>query len=249
MTKQSGLGDNFYVDEFNLSGDIASLSSVSSPVATLPFTGIDKSAMERKHGIRDGSIEVVSYFNPTAGQSHPVLRNPNSWGDRIVSYFRGTAIGNPAASMVAKQVSYDGARGDDGSFTFTTQAQANAYGLDWGYQLTAGQRTDTAATNGSSVDQLTVSPGAFGGQLYYHLFAFTGTSVTIKVQESSDNAVGDAFADVTGATTGALTAVGKGRIATGSINVERYVRLVTTGTFSNAVFAAMWIRNEEVLAV
>lgn len=245
MTKQSGLGDNFYIDGYDISGDIASLGNISSPIAVLPRTGIDKYAFERMHGMRDGSIEGTAWFNPSSNQAHDVLSTLPST-DRIMSYFRGTTLGDPAASMVAKQINYDLNRGDDGALTFAFQGVANGYGLEWGRQLTAGKRTDTAATNGSSIDQLTASPGAFGGQLWVHLFAFTGTSVTIKVQESSDDAAGDAFADVTGATTGALTAVGAIRVATGAIDVERYVRLVTTGTFSNAVFAAQWLRNDEL---
>lgn len=248
MSKQSGMGDNFYVHGFDISGDVASLGNIASPIAVLPFTGIDKSAMERQHGLRDGAMEFTVYFNDAASGSHTVLKNPPST-DSILSYFRGTAIGSPAASMVAKRVSFDMNRGDDGALTFDVQAQANGYGLEWGYQLTAGKRTDGSATNGTSFDQGSASPGAFGGQLWVHLFAFTGTSVTIKVQESSDNGSGDAFADVTGATTGALTAVGAVRVQTGSINVERYVRLVTTGTFSNAVFAAQWLRNDAALVV
>lgn len=247
MAKQSGMGSAFYVDGFDISGDVASLGSVASPIATLPQTGIDKSAEERIHGHRDGHMEVTTWFNATAGQQHAVLRNPPSTNS-ILTFAVGPslAIGSASASLVCKRVTYDMSRGEDGSLTTQTTADANAYGLEWGALLTAGKRTDTAATNGSSLDQLTVSPGAFGGQLHVHLFAFSGTSVTIKVQESSDNGSGDAFADVTGATTGALTAVGAVRVATGAINVERYVRLVTTGTFSNAIFAAQWLRNDEL---
>lgn len=248
MTKQSGLGDNFYVDGFDISGDVTSLDNIASPRAVLEVTGIDKSAMERLHGLKDGVIEGTCWFNDAASGSHTVLKNPPATNS-ILSYFRGTAIGNPAASLVTKRTSYDMTRGDDGSLTFSFQGQGNNFGgLEWGYQLTAGKRTDGSATNGSAFDQASASPGAFGGQLWVHLFAFTGTSVTIKVQESSDNA-GDAYADVTGATTGALSAVGAIRVATGAINVERYVRLVTTGTFSNAVFAAQWLRNDELPAL
>lgn len=248
MTKQSGLGDNFYVDGFDISGDVASLETISVARATLDMTGIDKSAMERVHGLGTGEMSFSTRFNDATGQQHPVLKNPPATNS-ILTYFRGTAIGSPAASLQAKRVSYDFTRGDDGSLTFNVQALSNVYSLDWGYQLTAGKRTDGSATNGSSFDQASTSPGAFGGQLWVHLFAFTGTSVTIKVQESSDNGAGDAFADVTGATTGALTAVGAVRVQTGLINVERYVRCVTTGTFSNAVFAVQWLRNDEVLVV
>lgn len=246
MAKSSGLGDNFYIAAHNLSGDIGSLSGVSSSIAPLPVTGIDKSAHERIAGLRDGSMEFMTYFNPDAGAAHPVLSALPS-GNVVMSYFRGTALGNPAASMVGKQINYDGSRGDDGSFTFSVSASANGYGLDWGRSLTAGVRTDDEATEGDEVDFGTGST-EFGLQVYVHLFAFTGTSVTIKVQESSDNGA-DTYADVVGATTGALVAPGAVRVATANdLTVERYLRVVTTGTFSNAEFAVVVVRNEAEVA-
>lgn len=242
MAKQSGLGDNFYIAEFNVSGDINSLGGISAPTATLESTAIDKYGMERLYAHRDGHVEGTSYFNPSAGKAHAAFSTlPRT--DRVVTYARGTTLGNPAFSMVAKQIDYNGTRADDGSFTFNFTADANSFGADWGRLLTAGPRTDTAATNGSSVDFGTGST-SFGLQMYVHLFAFTGTSVTIKLQESSDNAVGDPFADVTGATTGALSSAQAVRVQTArNLTVERYLRVVTTGTFSNAQFVVVVNRN------
>lgn len=89
-----------------------------------------------------------------------------------------------------------------------------------------------------SVDLVLAAP-LFGAQAYLHAFAFTGTSVTAKLQHSADNGLTDAFADITG---GGFTAVAAApqaqRIATArNIAIRRWVRVVTTGVFSNAVFA------------
>lgn len=243
MSKQSGLGDNLYVDGYDLSGDIGSLSRIAGGNTPLDVTAINKSAFERLGGLRDGGIDFVSYFNDAAGAATTRLKTlPTT--DVIVTYARGTTLGNPGAALVAKQVNYDGTRGNDGSLTFATSAVANGYGLEWGRQMTAGVRQDTAATNGTSVDFGTGST-TFGLQMYVHLFAFTGTSVTIKVQESSDDGAVDLFADVTGATTGALSAVGAVRVATANnLTVERYLRVVTTGTFSVADFSVVVVRND-----
>jgi len=240
VAKTAGMGDNFYVAGNDLSGDIGSLSRIGGGPAPLDVTGIDKSAPERLGGLRDGGIDFLAWFNPTG--AHPVLSTLPT-ADVIASYFRGTTLGNPAACLVAKQVNYDGTRGTDGSFSLTTQALANGYGVEWGVSLTAGKRTDSTATNGTSVDLGSASPGAFGLQAWLHVFAFTGTSVTVKIQESSDNGAGDAFADVVGGGFTAATGITSQRIATAAINVERYLRVVTTGTFSNAVFAVVATRN------
>lgn len=247
MAKQSGLGDNLYVAGYDLSGDIGSLSRIAGGNTPLDVTAINKSAFERLGGLRDGGIDFVSYFNDATGAATDRLKTlPTT--DVILTYARGTTLGNPGACLVSKQINYDGTRGQDGSLTFATSAVANGYGLEWGRQLTAGIRQDTAAANGTSVDFGTGST-SFGLQMYVHLFAFTGTSVTIKLQESSDNGSGDAFADVTGATTGALTTVGATRLATASnLTVERYLRVVTTGTFTVADFSVVVVRNDTAVA-
>lgn len=243
MTKTNGLGDNLYVGGYNLSGDIGAIDDLSSPRGTIDSTGIDKLANERLLTTKDGKIDFTAFFNPASSQEHPVLSAlPTS--DIQVMYARGTTLGNPSACMLAKQTNYDGTRGSDGSFTFKVSSLANGYGLEWGKLLTAGRRTDTTATNGASVDFGTGST-SFGLQAYLQVFSFSGTSVAIKLQESSDNGTGDAFADVTG---GAFTSVTSGpqtqRLATSSgQTVERYLRIVTTGTFSSCVFAVMVSRN------
>lgn len=240
--KQSGLGDNLFVDGYDLSGDAGAITGISTPVQTLPSTGINKSANERLFGLRDGALAFMSYWNDAAGQAHPALSTLPT-ADRIVTYLRGTTLGNPAASINAKQIGYDPTRGNDGSLTINVQAVANGFALEWGRQLTAGVRTDTAATNGTGVDFLASS--TFGLQAYLQVRAFTGTSVTVKIQESSDNGVGDAWADVVGGAFTAATGRGAQRIATATnLTVERYLRVVTTGTFSNAEFVVMVVKNE-----
>jgi hypothetical protein len=242
MAKTAGMGDNFYLAGYDLSGDIGALSKIAGGPAPLVVTGIDQSAFDRIGGVREGGMDWQAWFNPAAGQAHPRLGSLPT-ADVIATYCRGTTLGNPAAGCVAKQINYDGSRGDDGAFTFAVQAQCNGFGLEWGRQLTAGKRTDGSATNGSSVDFGTGST-AFGLQAYLHVFAFTGTSVTVKIQESSDDGSGDAFADVTGGGFTAATGITSQRIATAAgLTVERYLRVVTTGTFSNAVFAVMVNRN------
>lgn len=243
MAKTHGMGDQYWLTGNDLGATVNSLSRISGGPAVLEFTDITESAFERKGGERDGGMTTVHYYDPAV--SHPVLSAlPTT--DVLASYVHTTAIGGPVANCVAKQIGYDPARAQDGGYLLTVDLQANSYGLQWAFLATAGKRTDTAATGAGSVsplDQLTVSPGAFGLTMFVHLFAFTGTSVTIKLQESSDNGA-DAYADVVGATTGALTTAGQAlRIQTGAINVERYLKVVTTGVFSNAVFGVSVYRH------
>lgn len=243
MPKTSGLGDNFYVGGVNLSGDIGSVDNVTLSRGTFEVTGIDKSAKERIHGIKDGGMAFTSFFNPSAGQSFPVLKAlPTT--DVVCSYFRGTTTGSPAASCVSKQINYDGTRSDSGEMTFKTSVEANGYGLEWGRMLTDGIRTDTSATS-PATGYDTVASASFGGQAYLHVFSVTGTSVTVTIEDSADNltfipiASPMAFAAVNGAATSAQ------RISISNTStIRRYVRVRTQGTFTNAQFAVSLVKNE-----
>ena len=240
MAKSSGLGDNFYIGGYDLSGDVGSLGTISNSVATLETTGINKSAMERLTGQRNGTIEFTSFFNDAALQEHVALKSlPTT--DRIATYARGTTLGNQAACMVCKQINYDGTRAADGAFTFNVQALSNAYGIEWGNLLTAGVATATGAGNQTSID--TGGSLSFGAQIYLQVFAFSGTDATVKVQDSADNA---AFATIQFMTQ-TTTAPGAERIALSNTStVRRYVRAAidTAGGFSSLSFAVVIVKND-----
>lgn len=244
VAKSSGLGSELFVGGYQLSGDIQSVDNISCPASVLDVTGINKSAYERIVGLRDGMIEMTTFFNTAAGRAHPVLKTlPET--DTHVMYCHKTALGNPAACLVAKQVNYDGTRASDAGFTFKVQAQGNAYGLEWGETLTAGLRTDTTATNGTAID--TLASASFGAQAYLQVTALTGTNVIVTIEDSADNV---SFAAVTGLTFTSVTAVPAfERLATASgATVRRYIRAATTGTFTSASFVVAVVKNSEAVS-
>ena len=236
MAKQSGLGDALYLDGVDLSGDVGSVARLANPSALLDVTALDKSAMERIYGHYDGEISFNTWFNDIVGGSFQILKDKNAGADVIATYFHGATIGNMAAGLVAKQVNFDWTRAQDGSLEATIQLLGNGYGLDYGLQLTAGKRTDTAATNGASLNFGAAT--ALGLAAYLEVFSLGSGTPTIKIQESSNDGGGDPFADVVGGTFGAITAPMGQRIVTSlTLPVEQYLRVVTTGTFANLVFA------------
>lgn len=248
MGKSTGLGDNFYIGGANLSGDIASLSSIHGGNSPLTVTGINKSAIERIGGKRDGGISFTSYFNgDSLSGTHFVLSGLPT-ADAIMSYFRGTTLGNDAASMVAKQLNYDPTRADDGGLTFACEGQANAYGLEWGTQATPGIRTDSGAKNAAAVSSINFgAAGTNGLQAYLHVFSLGSGTATVKLQGSSDDGVADSYADITGGGFTAVTGAASQRIAvTGA--VEQYLKVVTTGTFTNLVFAVNVVFNSTAVS-
>jgi hypothetical protein len=242
MAKASGIGDQFYIGGYDLSGEVSSLGTVHGGNSPLDVTPINVSANVRLGGQRDGSIEFSTWMDTAAGHEHAAL-SPLPTADVIATYFRGAAVGNDCASQVSKQINYDWSRGTDGSLAGSVQCQSNGFGLEWGTQLTPGRRVDgsaTAAGAGNSFD--TGASLSFGGQAYVHLFAFAGTSVTISIWDSADNS---SFLAVAGFTTIALTSAPQAvRISiANTATIRRYVAVATAGTFSNADFAVHLTKN------
>src|SRR5258706_4229977 len=138
MGKETGLGANFYLDGVDLSGDVGALSKISKAMEVLPATGIDKFAKERLPAQLMGAINWNTFYNPT--NAHPTLSTlPRT--DRVASYtHKAVVLGTPVASIVLKQMSYDGKRDDKGGFTLDGETVSNAFWLDWGYSLTIGKQ-------------------------------------------------------------------------------------------------------------
>lgn len=244
MAKRSGLGMAFLVDGYNLSGDTRDLGEIGGGNTPFDMTGIDKYAFERIGGMRDGRLAWTAHFNPAVGQEHDVLSTLPT-GDRVATACFATTIGSEGVSINTKQIGYDWTRGANGELSIAVSSQSNGYGLEFGTLHTATPRTDTAATAGAGVDG--VAGTSFGLQAYLQVTSFAGTDVTVKLQSSSDNGVGDAWADVTG---GAFTQIAAGpqaqRIQTArNLAIERYLRVTTTTSagFTSLVFTVMVARN------
>lgn len=71
MAKSAGLGDNFYFAGYDLSGDIASVDTISGPSDVLEATGIKQSGHQRLYGQRAGSWSFTTLFESNTGVSSP----------------------------------------------------------------------------------------------------------------------------------------------------------------------------------
>ena len=233
MAKSSGLGQEFYIAGYDLSGDVGSLSGVGSPRQLLEITSINKSAVERLNGRSDASLSFNTWFNDAAGQEHAALSGlPTT--DRLVLWGFSGSTGDVACAFPAKQMSYDGSRGADGSLAFSVDVAADGIASDGCELLTDGQGTHSSAGSSTSRGDGAATSAGLVAQLQI-VTAASGTP-TVTIQQSSDNGVSDAWA-----TLASFTAVGYASPPTAeritvSGAVERYLRVTTTGTFSNAQF-------------
>jgi hypothetical protein len=306
MSKTSGLGDQFFIGGYDLSGDVASLDQISGGPALLDVTPINVSAHVRIGGLRSGSMQFTSFFEYSGSVSSPSVPSTTvaqvstynfpvlvnviggtvtnvavngsnvgsgdgtyllpafgsitltysaapTWAwtavgtehnaisgmprtDTIASYLRGSTLLNPAACVNGKQLNYDITRDTSGNLTLKCEVQSNGFGLEWGRQVTAGLRTDTAGTTGAAVDQ--VAGGTSGAQAYLQLVDFVGTSVDVKVRHCTTS--GGTYADLIDF--GAQPAIGGFR-GTAAGTVNEFLKVVTSGTFTYATFAVVFVLN------
>jgi len=236
MAKSTGLAQKFFHGIYDLSGDIGSVSSWSTPVAVLDVTGIDKSAIERVQGLSDGTVSFNAFFNDAAAAEHVALRVPSSGA--VVTWAMGSTVGDVAGMMQGQGVSYDPTRGPDGGLAFDVEMVNYASPAVWGVMLTPGLKTDTSAANGATLDQGAQTTA--GAEAILHVTSFTGSNFTATVQDSangSDWGTLKAFTQVTDTGSERVTVSG---------TVERYVRVISTGTFNPVSFAVSFRRGEAV---
>ena len=199
------------------------------------MTAINKSAVERFQGLADGQMAFDSWFDDAAGAEHVALKGLVTT-DRILLWALGGVIGSTAAGLVAKQMNYDFNRGADGALALSVETLgASGVALEWMEMLTAGKITHASATNGTSQDNTASTANGIAAILELVSLA-TGT-VTVVVQESSDNGGADPFAAKATFTAVAAAGAPTAERITATGTVERYLRVATTGTFTTAEFA------------
>jgi hypothetical protein len=234
MAKSAGLAQKFFHGIYDLSGDIGAISSWSTPVGVLDVTGIDKSATERLQGLVSGNFSFNAFFNDAAAAEHVALRVPSS--GTVVTYAIGQTVGDVAGMTQALATNYDPTRGPDGGLVFDIEMLTNATLPVWGVMLTPGLKTDTGAANGATLDQGAQTTA--GAEAILHVTSFTGSNFTATVQDSAN---GSSWGTLKAFTQ--VTDTGSERV-TVSGTVERYVRVISTGTFNPVSFAVSFRRGE-----
>lgn len=241
MSKTGGLGDNFYIGGYDLSGDVNSIGQLGGGPALLDVTGIKESANEQIGGLRSGDWQFVSFWEFTSSGQGYAMNAVDSLPtvDVVGTYFRGTTLQGPAAAINSKQVSLGPTRDASGNLTLAVELQSNAYGMEWGEQLTAGLRTDTTATTGAAITDAASS--AFGAQAYLQIVSFTGTSVDVTIKHATSS--GGSYSTLIDF--GSQTGIGAWRAAVANTTaVDQYLEVDTAGTFTNCVFAVAFMRNQ-----
>ena len=239
MAKQTGLADAFYIDGHDLSGDITSVDTVSGRRATLEVPVISKSGMVRLAGHADGEISFTTWFDDGTNLSHTAL-SVRPTGDVVVLYCRGIAASSPAAMLVAKQINYDPTKGQDRAWSAAVQCLGQGNPLAWG-QLFAAEATQGSAGSTSSKDDGASS--ANGLEAVIQILDINSGAPTFKIEDSPNDSSWSDLVTFSAVSDGAEPIAER---VTVSGTVNRYLRITSTGTFSNAKYVLAYRRGESV---
>ena len=236
MAKTSGLDTRLYVAGYDISGDASAIEGVGYTQNLMETTAFNTAATSRIIGLVDGNLGVSVFFEQTSEHAALLSSNVLPTGDRVVTVPMGSAVGDAGIGLVSKQANYDVSQGGTGSpVTAKATFSANGYAPEFGVMLTAHDDTHSSASNGTSVDNSASS--ANGGAGYIQAFSLSSGTPTVKIQHSADNST---FTDLITFT--ASTAISS-EYKTVSGTVNRYIRVSSTGTFSNLKLACLFYRG------
>lgn len=237
MAKQGGLGQEFFAHGLQIGADVAGIDDASSPRTFQDVTPITLSAIERVQLKSTGRLAFTVFFNDAAGQAHGELSTlPTT--DVILLWALGTAINDPAAWLVAKQVNYDLARGAGGELTIGVEGVGQARPLEWGVMLSAG--IDTFANSGSKASKDDAASSAAGLAAVLALDDIDSGTPTFVIEDSPNDSSWSTLVSFAAVADGAEPTAER---VTVSGTVNRYLRITTTGTFTNADYAVAYRRG------
>jgi hypothetical protein len=229
MSVKSGISQLLHIQGFDLSGDVTSINDLASPRTVHDVPVLNAAGMKRILSRGDCHLNVTSWFNDATERAHDAFKTLPA-GQRLCLYSMGGAIGDVAAMLQARQVGYDGSEGEDGSLSFTIDMAGDG-GLEWADMITAGQDTISSSGNESAVDQAAQTTAGLAATLQIVSIASGTPTVTIMDSTNGSTSWGTIITFTAVAAAAAPTAERK--VASGTI--KRYLRITTTGSFSDLV--------------
>lgn len=235
-----GKACDVYVNGRDL-GPFFSSASAKLSAETAETTTLGKSSKTFIAGLKDSMFSVQGYFDSAANTSDQELQAAlgKSTDSLVVIYPVGdVAIGDFGYAMRARGVSYDSEAPVGGVVPVSADFQGDNDADRVISHHVLG--VETAAADGASVDNAAATTA--GAAAHLHVTAFTGTSITVKMQDSADNA---AWLDIGSMTFTAASAAGTSeRVATTSTaTIRRYTRVSWSGTFTSATFHVAFSRK------
>ena len=241
MAKVSGLNVRCLVMGRDISGDANALDGMGYTQETFDVTPLNTLATKRITGRSDGNLSINCYFDAGTNLSHSTFTSDSGklpTADQIVTAPLGITVGSDFAGLIAKEADYNVTSGVGSAITASASFSATAgVGGEFGEMLTAFDDTHSSATNGTAIDN--TSSTSSGGAGYAHFLSLSSGSVIIKIQDSPDNIT---FTDITTFSTVGTSGVPTAERLEMTGSVGRYIRVQSSGTFTNAVIAVGFVR-------
>lgn len=157
MTVLTGLCQ-CYAGGYDLSSNVSAIGRIGGGPNLLDVSPLNLVGFSRIAGRFDGEFGVNVLYDPT-GAHIPLSALPTTLVP-LMAPLPGTTAGDYVAMLVGKYVDYAPAIANDLAIGFALQAMASeGYPLEWGRMITAGKRTDTAATATGTGIALPTPPG------------------------------------------------------------------------------------------
>lgn len=225
MTRTNKKYTRFYMDGYDLSGDVSEIGPLSVDFDTEEVAGMNweiKGSLLGQATVSIGDLNGI--FNGDTAGLHE-FASANSERDCIIPIGSEAvpAAGDPVFCGKFHQKNYMAVPGNvmvTATASFGPQSPgALEYDKAWGVLLKAAGNV-TAENTASGIDNAAETTA--GGYMAYQLFSKTGAlgTITISVEDSDDDGDTDAYAEL--ATSGA--------IAVGSVPTSGIVQLATTAT-------------------
>lgn len=223
--------------EFNLSSyfNSADISQSMEPAESTTFGASAKTFIV---GLRDGTISMSGLYDGAADAVDEEIRGSlASATDPVLTFApKATAVGDKCYLAGVKTTNYSISSPVADIVSIKADFQASG-GIDNGVILHIVE-AETGTENGSSVDNGAASTNGYCAHL--HATLVDVTSMTVKVQHSTDDAVWAdlvTFTNVTGTTETSERVTGTG-------TVNRYVRyIISAFTGTSATFAVAFARR------
>lgn len=220
-----------YFDEFDLSGVVNSLSLTvdqETPVAT----SLADAGPRRIIANYDVSASNLGFLEPTdEGYDEQLFAALTDGEDHyLTQLFGANAAGSVAYDTVIRVPSQPRSASVGGAILLNFDSEGSE-GIVRG--LVLGNKTTTGAEDLTGYEQILTNAGTTYAVIF-RVLSFAGTNITLKVQESTNDGGGDAYADITGLTSGALSDIGVVRVTT-VLATEAWKRVNISGDFTSCL--------------
>lgn len=229
MAKRASSISRVYFDEFHLSG-VLNAWDLNHEQETPVVTALSDAGPRRLEGTYDFNAECLGFLEPADdgydeqiyaalgdGSDHYLLLLPEGATEALIAYELITRL--TRQPRIART----------GEAILLHFSNAGSGPSSRGVLLYSAVPTGAVNSTGQNMGA-TVSGDTF--QVVYRIIAFTGTNITLTIQESQNDGAPDAYAPITGLAE-TFTAIGVARDSV-TIATEAWKRVAVTGTFTSA---------------